>query len=91
MKDEKTPRDHPLWETIVMAVSFASLWAWFLARQAAKASGLKMWPGWPLIQIVAIALLVAILVRRMIRLRRVIEETRKLPNQPPWMQNGHKK
>ncbi len=91
MKEEpKEKRDHPLWETFVMAASFASLWAWFLAHQASKTTGAKMWPGWLLIQIAAIALLLAILVRRMIRLRRVIEETRKLPNQPPWMQNGHK-
>lgn len=90
MKEPKEKREHPLWETLVMAASFASLWAWFLAHQAAKTTGAKMWPGWLVVQIVAIIALVAILVRRMVRLRRVIEETRKLPNQFPFV-NGHKK
>jgi hypothetical protein len=31
---EQPHRDNPVWETIVIGVSFLVLWAWMLARQA---------------------------------------------------------
>ncbi len=78
----KPKREHPLWETIVMALSFVLLWAWFLARQAAlRAPSTTMWPGWTALQIAAVVVLVIVMVRRMSRVRRALRESSRLPNQ----------
>lgn len=78
----KPKREHPLWETIVMAGSFVLLWAWFLARQVSlRAPGTKMWPGWTVLQVAAVVVLVVVLVRRMARVRRALREGSQLPNQ----------
>jgi hypothetical protein len=89
-------RNHPLWETIVMAASFALLWGFFLAKQSASRTGVDLWPGWTALQIVALAALVLVLVRRMIRVRDAMRENTKLPNQRqfpfmggPMNGNGH--
>ncbi|HEX8234620.1 MAG TPA: hypothetical protein VF600_01570 [Abditibacteriaceae bacterium] len=74
-------QNYPLWETIVMAASFALLWAWFLARQSATRTGTDLWPGWTALQFLALAALVLVLVRRMIRVRDAMRENTKLPNQ----------
>ncbi len=86
----KPKRDHPLWETVVMAGSFVLLWAWFIARQMAlRTPGTKMWPGWTVLQIAAVVVLVIVMVRRMARVRRALREGSQLPNQFPWMsRNG---
>ncbi len=79
-------RNNPFWETIVMAASFAMLWAWFWARHtASRTPGATMWPGWTVLQIIALAALVFVLVRRMIRVRDSMHESSKLPNQFPFM------
>lgn len=80
-------RNHPLWETVVMAASFAMLWAWFLARQSASRTETDLWPGWTALQLIALAALVLVLVRRMIRVRDAMRENSKLPNRPhfPFM------
>jgi hypothetical protein len=77
-------RNHPLWETVVMAASFAMLWAWFLARQSASRTGTDLWPGWTALQLIALAALVVVLVRRMIRVRNAMRENSKLPNHPQF-------
>jgi hypothetical protein len=82
MNDPK--RNHPLWETIVMGGSFAMLWAWFLARQSASRSGIDLWPGWTALQLIALAALVLVLIRRMIRVRDAMRESTKLPNRPQF-------
>lgn len=80
--ENKTRRDHPLWETVVMALSFVLLWAWFLARQATlQTPGAKLWPGWTALQIAAVIVLVVVLVRRMARVRRALREGSRLPSQ----------
>lgn len=82
---------HPLWETFAMIGSFALLWAWFIARQmaikAAAAQGIaarqvSISPLWTIAQIVALALLVVIFVRRMRRTRKAMQEL-SLPPMPP--------
>jgi type VI protein secretion system component VasK len=70
MKHRK--HSHPLWETAVMIGSFALLWVWFLARQAAAHNGGSLWPGWAVLQIVALIALAVITVRRMGRVRRAL-------------------
>ena len=85
VKIDKPKREHPLWETVVMALSFVLLWAWFLARQAAlRAPTTTMWPGWTALQILAIVALVIVMVRRMARVRRALREGSRLPNQLPF-------
>ena len=82
--EPKPKREHPLWETIVMAVSFALLWAWFLARQSVSSTrNQTLWPGWTALQILALLALVFITVRRMKRLREALREGAQLPNQFP--------
>jgi hypothetical protein len=71
-----------------MFASFAMLWAWFLAKQSAARSGTDLWPGWIGLQVLALALLVFITVRRIIRVRDALRENTKLPNQPQFPFTG---
>lgn len=66
---------HPRWETFVMFVSFALLWAWLLSRISLRqAPNEPIGPFWMAIQIVAIIALLAIFVRRLARVRSAIKE-----------------
>jgi hypothetical protein len=68
-------RDNPIWETIVMVLSFGLLWAWFWVRQnVMRTPGAEM-PAWwqPLLGLALLALII-ITVRRVLRVKRAFEE-----------------
>jgi len=64
----------PLWETVVMVASFGLLWAWFLARQSTLKAGTTLSPLWSLILVATLLTLVVIMVRRLKRVKRALEE-----------------
>lgn len=64
----------PRWETAVLAASFALVWAWFLARQAAYRGGAELSVVWNAILLLAVAALVAVLVRRLKRALAALRE-----------------
>ena len=90
----KPNRDYPLWETLVMVASFVMLWAWLIARQSARTSGGQLWPGWTVLQVMALIALVVITVRRLARVRRSLRgedndnDNHPRPSQFPPL-NGH--
>ena len=51
----------PWWETATLAVSFALVWAWFLARDS------KLTAVWNAVLLLAVVALVVVLVRRVRR------------------------
>ena len=84
MLEKASKRDNPLWETIVMALSFVALWGWFLARQAAGRSpgGLPqnpIWIGWNVLLGLALLALCGVLIRRMSRLKRALRDPKNRP------------
>ena len=78
-----------------MIASFALLWAWILARNAAKMQRVPLWPGWTIVQIAALLILVLIFARRMMRVRVAMraldprDRRDKTPQFPEQNQNGH--
>jgi hypothetical protein len=50
----------------------------------ASRTGTDLWPGWTALQLIALAALVVVLVRRMIRVRNAMRENSKLPNHPQF-------
>lgn len=62
--DEKTP----LWETLAMIGSFALVWAYFLAFQAARAAKTTPHFAWKIALLVAIGVLIWVFVRRLKRI-----------------------
>lgn len=67
----KTKRANPLWETIVLFASFALLWLWFLATQAARNTPEgRVSPIWQVVLGVALLVLVYITARRINRVKR---------------------
>ncbi|MDF2439627.1 MAG: hypothetical protein JWN98_611 [Abditibacteriota bacterium] len=76
--DDATER-MPLWETIIMVASFGLLWAWFLARQNSLRSAVTtpesaMSPLWQIVLVGSLLALVVIMVRRLKRVKRALEE-----------------
>ena len=64
----------PVWETVVMVASFGLLWAWFLARQSTLKAGTTLSPLWTLVLGASLLTLVVIMVRRLKRVKRALEE-----------------
>lgn len=58
----------PLWETLAMIGSFALVWAYFLAFQAARGTKTPPHFGWKLALLAAIGVLVWVFVRRLKRI-----------------------
>src|SRR4051812_17836675 len=80
---EPEQRANPWWETAAMIISFGLLWAYLLARQAAMQAAAKsgaasprveLSPLWTIAQFAAIAILVAVLIRRMRRASNAMRE-----------------
>ena len=72
-----------LWETLAMIASGILIWAWFIARERARITpNATLWPGWNYLQYVAVAVLLIIFVRRMIRIKRSFDEQREAMNSP---------
>jgi hypothetical protein len=64
----------PLWETIVMIVSFVLLWVWFLVRQSVhKTPGAEMSPLWTVLLVAVAVTLLVIMFRRFRRVKRALE------------------
>ena len=57
----------PRWETWAMALSFAALWAWFMAYLSASRAGESASVLWQIPLAVSLAVLIWIFVRRMKR------------------------
>lgn len=57
----------PRWETWAMALSFAALWAWFMAYLSASRTGESPSVLWQIPLVVSLAVLIWIFVRRMKR------------------------
>ena len=64
----------PIWETVVMVASFGLLWAWFLARQSTLKAGTTLSPLWQIVLVASLLSLVVIMVRRLKRVKRALEE-----------------
>ncbi len=62
------PQPVPRWETAAMIVSFALVWAYFLAFQSARRNGLAPHFGWNLALMAALGVLVWVFVRRLKRI-----------------------
>ena len=77
-------RDNPLWESIVILVSFGFLWAWILFSKAAHAQGQNLGIGWAIVQIAAVAALLIIFIRRVQRAKKAFNEgdARNRPSRP---------
>lgn len=70
-----------MWETLAMIASGLLIWAWFIARERARVTpNATRWEGWNYLQYAAVALLLVIFVRRMMRIKRSFDEKR---NNPP--------
>ena len=70
-----------MWETLAMIASGLLIWAWFISRERARVTpNATLWGGWNYLQYAAVALLLVIFVRRMIRIKRSFDEQR---NNPP--------
>lgn len=70
-----------MWETLAMIASGLLIWAWFISRERARVTpNAQLWEGWNYLQYAAVALLLVIFVRRMIRIKRSFEDQK---NQPP--------
>ncbi len=66
---------HPRWETLVIIVSFVLLWTWLLSRVRARLPlGAPIGAIWTAIQLLSVAALVWVFLRRMARVRRAIKE-----------------
>lgn len=66
---------HPWWETLVMIVSFILLWVWLLGRLSARLPlGVPAGTTWTVIQLLSVAALVWVFLRRMARVRRAMKE-----------------
>ncbi len=61
------PNGAPRWETWAMALSFAALWAWFMAYLSASRTGESPSAWWQIPLVVSLAVLIWIFVRRMKR------------------------
>ena len=57
----------PRWETWALALSFAALWAWFMAYLSASRPGESLSVLWQIPLFVSLAVLIWIFVRRMKR------------------------
>lgn len=64
----------PVWETVVMVASFGLLWAWFLARQSTLKAGTALSPLWQMVLVASLVTLVVIMVRRLKRVKRALQE-----------------
>jgi type VI protein secretion system component VasK len=87
-------RNHPLWETLVIAGSFILLWVWFLLRQVGLRTGTPMWRGWQALLAIALVALVVITVRRLQRVQRSFRGSDDEKSTTPWKfppPNGHSK
>ena len=62
----------PIWETCVLAGSFVLLWVWFIAYKGAEGSGTALPLWWHFFLLVAVALLVFVMVRRIKRLQQAL-------------------
>lgn len=74
MKQEQPP----IWETAVMAGSFALIWAWYLAYQAAQSAApptqkAELAIGWDIALWLAVGALAVVLVRRFLRVREALK------------------
>ncbi len=92
---EEAPRA-PLWETLSMIAAFVLLWLWFAAHKAAQSSGAELSRWWTVALLAALGAMAWIMVRRMQRFKRALQETRQQarrgPSAFPWMpqdRNGH--
>lgn len=74
----------PVWETCVLAGSFALLWAWFIAFKGAERTNTALPLWWHFFLAVAVVLLVFVMVRRIKRLQRALhgEEENNESNSP---------
>ena len=66
---------HPWWETVVMIVSFILLWVWLLGRVTARLPpSAPVGSTWLAIQVLCVAALVWVFIRRFARVRRAMKE-----------------
>lgn len=72
-----------MWETLAMIASGLLIWAWFIARERARITpNATLWEGWNYLQYVAVAVLLIIFVRRMMRIKKSFAEEREAMKSP---------
>jgi len=84
-KPESPEPKTPLWETLVIAASFAGVWIYFLARISAGRANTPLSPAWQFLLLPALLALFFVFKRRFVRTRNALKDAGSQNSFPPFM------
>lgn len=79
--EAEAPKKKPLWETLVIAASFAGVWIYFFAWLAAGRDKTPLAPTWQLLLVPCLIALFIVFRRRLARARSTMRESQEM--RPP--------